>query len=139
MKRYYVYILANKRNGTLYTGVNNNLLRRVIEHKRKLIKGFTEKYDVNKLVWYEQTNDVRIAIEKEKQIKKWKRQWKLELIEEKNPNWVDLFYEIGGTDEMLKPDFNILKLEFTMISDLTFKFLDSRSRLHENYSIFKRV
>jgi len=62
---------------------------------------------VNKLVWYEQTNDVRIAIEKEKQIKKWNRQWKLELIEEKNPNWVDLFYEIGGTDEMLKPDFNI--------------------------------
>jgi putative endonuclease len=107
MKRYYVYILANKRNGTLYTGVNNNLLRRLIEHKRKLIKGFTEKYDVNKLVWYEQTNDVRIAIEKEKQIKKWNRQWKLELIEEKNPNWVDLFYEIGGTDEMLKPDFNI--------------------------------
>jgi putative endonuclease len=75
--------------------------------KKKLIKGFTGKCDVNKLVWYEQTNDVRIEIEKEKQIKKWKRQWKLELIEEKTPNWVDLFYEIGGKDEMLKPDFKI--------------------------------
>ncbi|HMQ70663.1 MAG TPA: GIY-YIG nuclease family protein [Ignavibacteria bacterium] len=105
MKSYYVYILANKRNGTLYTGVNNNLLRRVIEHKRKLIKGFTEKYNVDKLVWYEQTNDVRTAIEKEKQIKKWYRKWKLELIEESNPEWKDLFYEIGGTKEMLEPGF----------------------------------
>jgi hypothetical protein len=92
---------------------------------------------LNKLAWYEQTNDVRIAIEKEKQIRKWKRKWKLELIGEKSPKWVDLFYEIGGKEEMLKPDFNILKLEFTMKSDLIFKFLDSRSRLHENYSILK--
>jgi putative endonuclease len=107
MKNYYVYILANKRNGTLYTGVNNNLLRRVIEHKRKIVKGFTEKYNVNKLVWYEQTNDIRLAIQREKQIKKWLRKWKLELIEETNPNWKDLFYEIGGTDEMLKSDFLI--------------------------------
>jgi putative endonuclease len=107
MKSYYVYILANKRNGTLYTGVNNNLLRRVVEHKRKIVKGFTQKYNVNKLVWYEQTNDIRLAIQREKQIKKWLRKWKLELIEETNPNWKDLFYEIGGTDEMLKPEFQI--------------------------------
>ncbi len=107
MKNYYVYILASKRNGTLQTGVNNNLLRRVVEHKRKLVKGFTEKYNVSKLVWYEQTGDIRLAIEREKEIKRWKRKWKLELIEESNPNWNDLFYDIGGTDELLSPDFNI--------------------------------
>lgn len=91
MKNYYVYILTTKRNGTLYTGVNNNLLRRIVEHKRKINKGFTDKYNVNKLVWYEQTNDVRIAIQREKQIKRWLRKWKLELIEESNPDWKDLF------------------------------------------------
>lgn len=107
MKSYCVYILASKRNGTLYTGVSNNLLRRVIEHKRKLIKGFTEKYNINKLVWYEQTSDIRIAIQREKQIKKWLRKWKLELIEKSNPCWEDLFYDIGGIDEMLEPDFKI--------------------------------
>lgn len=91
MKNYYVYILTNKRNGTLNTGVNNNLLRRIVEHKRKINKGFTDKYNVNKFVWYEQTNDVRIAIQREKQIKRWLRKWKLELIEESNPDWKDLF------------------------------------------------
>ena len=106
MKNYCVYILANKRNGTLYTGVTNDLLRRVIEHKGKEIKGFTEKYGIDKLVWYEQTNDIRNAIEKETQIKKWYRKWKLELIEENNPDWKDLFYEIGGSDEMLENGFN---------------------------------
>ena len=99
MKNYYVYILADKRNGTLYIGVNNNLLRRVVEHKRKIVESFTKRYNVNKLVWYEQTNDIRSAIQREKQIKKWLRKWKLELIEESNPNWKDLFYEIGGTHE----------------------------------------
>lgn len=107
MKNYFVYILANKRNGTLYIGVCNNLFRRVLEHKRKLKKGFTEKYGINKLVWYEQTNDIRIAIQREKQIKKWNRKWKLKLIEENNPQWKDLFYEIGGTDEMLSDEFKI--------------------------------
>lgn len=107
MKNYFVYILASKRNGTLYTGVSNNILRRVIEHKRKLVKGFTEKYNVDKLVWYEQTSDIRIAIQREKQIKKWLRKWKLELIEETNPDWKDLFYEIGGNDEMLRSDYII--------------------------------
>lgn len=105
MKYYYVYILTNKRNGTLYTGVNNNLLRRVIEHKRKTNKGFTEKYNINKLVWYEQHTDINAAIQREKLIKRWLRKWKLELIEETNPDWKDLFYDIGGSDEMLQPDF----------------------------------
>ena len=105
MKNYYVYIMTNKRNGTLYTGVNNNLLRRVIEHKRKINEGFTNRYNLTKLVWFEQTTDIRQAIQKEKQMKKWRRIWKIELIEEYNPEWKDLYYEIGGTDEMLMPDF----------------------------------
>ena len=105
MKTYYDYILASDKNGTLYNEITNNLIRRVAEHKRKEVKGFTEKYNVNKLVWYEQTNDLRIAIQKEKQIKKWYRKWKTRLIEKTNPEWKDLFFEIGGTDEMLDPAF----------------------------------
>lgn len=105
MKSYYVYMMTSEKNGTIYTGVSNNLLRRVAKHKRKEVKGFTEKYNVNILVWYEQTNDVRIAIEREKQIKKWKRKWKIRLIEKTNPEWKDLFFEIGGTVEMLDPAF----------------------------------
>ena len=80
-------------------------MRRVAEHKRKEVKGFTEKYNINQLVWYEQTNDIRIAIEREKQIKKWNRKWKIRLIEKTNPEWKDLFFEIGGTEEMLDPAF----------------------------------
>ena len=99
--------MASRRNGTLYVGQTNNLLRRVVEHKRKQVKGFTQKYNVTILVWFDNTNDNRIAIEREKKIKKWDRKWKLELIEESNPDWKDLFFEIGGTDEMLNPDFNI--------------------------------
>ena len=106
MKNYYVYMLTNNRNGTLYTGVNNDLLRRVIEHKRKINAGFTKRYNLTKLVWFEQTTDIRWAIQKEKKMKKWRRKWKIELNEETNPGWKDLFYEIGVTDEMLKPDFN---------------------------------
>jgi putative endonuclease len=101
MKFYYVYILASKRNGTLYVGVTNDLLRRVFEHKRKMVKGFTSKYSVDKLVYYEQSNDVRIAIQREKQIKWWKRNWKIKLIEDFNPDWNDLYYELGGTDDLL--------------------------------------
>jgi putative endonuclease len=78
MKNYYVYIMTNKRNGVLYTGVNNNLLRRVVEHKKKTNKGFTEKYNLDKLVWYEETNDINVAIQKEKRIKRWLRKWKIE-------------------------------------------------------------
>lgn len=93
-KNYYVYILASKRNGTLYIGVTSNLLKRVSEHKQKLVKGFTKKYNVDKLVYYEQTNSIISAIEREKQLKRWKRNWKLELIEKENPKWKDLYYEL---------------------------------------------
>ena len=92
-KTYYVYILSSQTNGTLYIGVTNNLERRIYEHKNKIIKGFTEKYNVNSLVYYEQTNDIVSAITREKQIKKWKRKWKLELIEKENPQWKDLSLE----------------------------------------------
>ena len=91
MKQYYIYILASKKNGTLYIGVTNNLLKRVDEHKNKLIDGFTKKYNVHNLVYYEQFNDISSAITREKQLKNWKRKYKLELIEKSNPNWIDLF------------------------------------------------
>ena len=94
MKNYYVYILASKRNGTLYIGITSNLIRRIYEHKEKIFKGFTLKYDVNKLVYYEQYQDVTIAIKREKRLKEWKRKWKLHLIEKNNPYWKDLYYEI---------------------------------------------
>ncbi len=90
MKNYYVYILANKRNGTLYIGVTSNLQKRMQEHKEKQIEGFTKKYSVNKLVYFEQTTDVMSALTREKQLKKWNRAWKLNLIEKENPQWKDL-------------------------------------------------
>ena len=91
MKTYYVYILANKRNGTLYIGVTNDLKRRVYEHKEKLVEGFTKSYDVNILVWYESTESIESVIIKEKQLKKWNRQWKIRIIDENNPEWLDLY------------------------------------------------
>jgi len=91
MNTYYVYILTSKRNGTLYIGVTNNLIKRVYEHKNDIINGFTKKYHVHKLVYYEQTNDINSAIQREKQLKKWRRQWKIDLIEKNNPNWNDLY------------------------------------------------
>jgi putative endonuclease len=90
MKQYYVYILASKRNGTLYIGVTNELKRRVVEHKDKLVDGFTKRYNVSILVHYELYPDVRNAILREKQLKTWKREWKIRLIEENNPGWKDL-------------------------------------------------
>ena len=90
MKNYYVYILASKRNGTLYIGITSNLQKRVFEHKTKQTKGFTEKYGVDRLVYFEQTTDVRSALVREKQLKKWNRLWKLRLIEENNSQWLDL-------------------------------------------------
>ena len=94
MKEFYVYILCNKRNGTLYAGVTSDLIKRVYEHKNNLIDGFTKKYNVHRLVWYEGHEVAQTAIEREKQIKKWKRKWKLELIEKHNPNWDDLYENI---------------------------------------------
>jgi putative endonuclease len=86
--------MASKMNGTLYIGVTNNLIRRVYEHRNDLIVGFTKKYGVHKLVYYEQTNDIHEAIQKEKGLKQWNRQWKIELIEKCNPNWSDLYDEL---------------------------------------------
>ena len=89
MNSYYVYILTN-RSKTLYTGVTNNLLRRVYEHKQKFIPGFTQKYNINRLVYYEETSDATEAIAREKQIKGWVRAKKIALIESRNPEWLDL-------------------------------------------------
>ena len=90
MKTYAIYIMASKRNGTLYTGVTSNLKKRVYQHKNGTYDGFTRKYNVHMLVWYEVTNSIEAAIRREKQIKKWRRKWKLKLIEELNPGWRDL-------------------------------------------------
>jgi len=96
MRQYYVYILASKRNGTLYIGVTNNLLRRVWEHKNCLVEGFTKKYHVHKLVYFEIYRDIYGAITREKRMKKWNRQWKIDLIEKANPQWRDLFLDVIG-------------------------------------------
>lgn len=87
---YYVYILCSQRNGTLYIGVTNDIERRIYEDKTKMVKGFTEKYEVDKLVYMEAYEDVSYAIHREKCLKKWKRSWKIRLIEEANPEWKDL-------------------------------------------------
>jgi len=87
---YYVYILASARNGTLYIGVTNNLARRMWEHKEELVAGFSKKYGVKTLVYYEVFEDVRDAIHRETRLKKYKREWKLNLIEQRNPDWQDL-------------------------------------------------
>jgi putative endonuclease len=91
MKIFYVYILCNKQNGTLYVGVTSDLIKRIFEHKNNLVDGFTKKYNVHCLVWYEIHETAETAINREKQIKKWKRRWKLELIEKNNPEWIDLY------------------------------------------------
>ena len=90
--QYYIYILANKRNGTLYIGVTSNLIKRLYEHKNNIIEGFTKKYNIHKLVYYETTNDIESAIRREKQLKKWNRKWKINLIENSNPEWIDLYF-----------------------------------------------
>jgi len=94
MNQYYVYILASKRNGTLYTGVTSDLVKRCYEHKQDMVEGFTKRYQVHTLVYYEVHNDVNEAINREKQIKKWNRSWKIRSIEEKNPQWRDLYDDI---------------------------------------------
>ena len=98
MKQYWVYILASKPNGTLYIGVTNNLERRVNEHKQKNVSGFTKNYGISQLVYYEDTPSVEAAIAREKQLKNWHRQWKVNLIEAHNPHWLDLSAEF--TDGM---------------------------------------
>ncbi|HAN98082.1 MAG TPA: GIY-YIG nuclease [Planctomycetaceae bacterium] len=88
---YFVYLLTNKRNGTLYLGVTNDLVRRVHEHREKTVRGFSARYGADRLVWFEAHEDVTAAIEREKEIKKWKRAWKLALIEKDNTEWIDLY------------------------------------------------
>ena len=90
-----VYILASKPNGTLYTGVTSYLIKRIWEHKNHLVKGFSEKYNMTLLVYFELHGDMYAAITREKQIKKWKRAWKLKLIEDKNPYWKDLYKDLA--------------------------------------------
>jgi len=86
--------MASERNGTLYIGVTNNLIKRVYEHKNNLVKGFTQKYQVHLLVYYEITPNITAAITREKQLKHWNRAWKLRLIEENNPDWKDLYNDL---------------------------------------------
>ena len=88
---YFVYIMASGKNGTLYVGVTNDLVRRVYEHKNGLLGGFTSRYSVHQLVWFESTPSIEAAIHKEKQIKNWKREWKVVLIEKSNAEWLDLY------------------------------------------------
>ena len=94
MKYGYVYILASKRNGTLYIGVTSDLIKRVYEHKNDFVDGFTKKYKVHSLVYYEQCDDIESAISEEKRLKRWNRKWKLELIEKENPRWKDLYEDL---------------------------------------------
>lgn len=92
--QYFVYILASKRNGTLYIWVTWDLVRRISEHRNELYDGFTKQYNIHMLVWYESFGDILEAIRAEKRMKKWKREYKIKLIEERNPEWRDLFEEI---------------------------------------------
>jgi putative endonuclease len=93
-KSYYVYILASGRNGTLYIGVTSNIVKRIWEHKNSVVKGFTSKYKVHVLVYFEEFDDIYQALTREKNLKKWPRKWKLDLIEKNNSEWHDLYNEI---------------------------------------------
>ena len=94
MKQYYVYILASNKNGTLYIGLTSNSLKRVLEHKNGQVEGFTQKYNVHSLVYYERYGDIYSAIAREKRMKKWKRERKIQLIEKVNPDWKDLYCDL---------------------------------------------
>jgi len=93
-EQFFVYILANRKHGTLYVGVTNDVTRRVYQYKAKVVRGFTARYGVNKLVYFEIFDDPLNAIAREKQLKKWNREWKLQLIENNNPGWVDLSHSL---------------------------------------------
>ena len=94
-KTFYVYILASRRNGTLYIGVTSNLVQRVWQHKNKVIAGFTAKYGIERLVYFEQHHTAEGALQRERQLKKWNRAWKLRLIKNCNPQWLDLYSAIS--------------------------------------------
>jgi len=91
---YFVYLLASKKHGTLYIGVTNDLVRRVYEHRNDLVEGFTRRYGVHHLVWFDATPSIEAAIHREKQLKDWKRSWKVALIEKTNPGWRDLYEDL---------------------------------------------
>jgi putative endonuclease len=93
-KQFFVYILASRKHGTLYVGVTNNVVRRAHQHKTKAAQGFTQRYNINKLVYFETFDDPISAITREKQLKKWNREWKLQLIERENPGWIDLSHTL---------------------------------------------
>jgi putative endonuclease len=93
---FYVYLLASKKHGTLYLGVTNDIVRRVYEHRTKAVPGFTSRYDIDKLMWFEIYEDAATAIAREKELKKWRRDWKIRLIEETNPEWDDLYPSISN-------------------------------------------
>jgi len=97
--RFYVYMLASRRNGTLYVGITNDLNRRVWQHQNDIYEGFTTKYGVHRLVWFEAYDTMDPAVQREKRIKKWKRTWKINLIEQDNPNWSDLTWKITQNRE----------------------------------------
>jgi len=101
---YYVYILTNRPNGTLYIGVTNNLERRISEHRLKTVAGFTKRYDIDRLVYYETFDRIDDAIAREKQLKHWNRAWKVRLILQNNPEWHDLFEEFYNVDPRLRGD-----------------------------------
>ena len=96
MKQPAVYILASRRNGTLYVGVTSNLVKRIWEHRQNIAEGFTQRYGVHCLVWFELHGEMNAAIQREKQLKKWRRAWKVELIEQENPQWDDLWLSLTG-------------------------------------------
>ena len=102
-KQYYVYLLTNKSNRVLYVGVTNDLIRRMFEHRNKLVEGFTKRYNLVKLVYYEATSDIENAIKREKQLKNWHRDWKINLITQFNPDWMDLSERLFGNAETSLP------------------------------------
>jgi putative endonuclease len=98
---YYVYILASRKHGTLYIGVTNDLIRRVYEHRSDAVKGFTSSHGIDRLVYFEETANIESAIRREKRLKKWPRDWKLDLIERHNPEWVDLFPSLATSSAVV--------------------------------------
>jgi putative endonuclease len=88
---YYVYLLASQKNGTLYAGVTSDLVRRVHDHRNGLVEGFSKRHQVHHLVWFDSTDSVEAAIQREKQVKNWKREWKVQMIQKANPDWLDLY------------------------------------------------
>jgi len=91
---YFVYIIASRKDGAIYIGVSNDIVRRIYEHRNKVVRGFASKYNITLLVWFETYDDPILAISREKELKKWKRSWKIQLIEKQNPQWNDLYDSI---------------------------------------------